>query len=92
MDFLGTLDRLKSEEPFQGLEEDVAKVIQGNITKFDEHEADVIVNAANTEMQFGGGLSGAIARAAGAHGTIEKEALKVIEEYHKRREEKNDEV
>jgi O-acetyl-ADP-ribose deacetylase (regulator of RNase III) len=90
--FSETLDRLKSEEAFQGLGEDVAQVIQGNITKFDEHEADVIVNAANTELQFGGGLSGAIGGATGAGEEIEDEALEVIEAYHKQQAEENDEV
>ncbi len=38
------------------------KEVQGDITKI---EADVIINAANTEMKHGGGVALAIARAAG---------------------------
>lgn len=42
-----------------------SQVIRGNILDFNLHHATAIVNPANMELSFGGGLSGAIAGAAG---------------------------
>jgi O-acetyl-ADP-ribose deacetylase (regulator of RNase III) len=36
------------------------KIINGSITKFSDHKSELIINAANTELIFGGGLSGHI--------------------------------
>lgn len=40
-----------------------SSVVHGSITKFSDHHAEAIVNAANMELEFGGGLSGVIGRA-----------------------------
>lgn len=41
-------------------------IAQGSITDFQVHGAEAIVNAANMELQFGGGLSGVIGNATGS--------------------------
>ena len=48
------------------------KEIKGDITKI---KADVIVNAANTELKHGGGVALAIARAAGGELIRESEEI-----------------
>lgn len=60
--------------------DDVVKVDQGSITDFRVHGAPVIVNAANTEVIFGGGLSGIIAKATDDSQAINAEAAGVIAE------------
>ncbi len=60
-------------------------VVSGSITDFSVHGASAIVNAANMEVQFGGGLSGAIGRATGDPAVIDREARKVIREYYSRK-------
>ncbi|MEK7355057.1 MAG: macro domain-containing protein [Bdellovibrionota bacterium] len=57
--------------------EDV-RIDQGSITDFNTHGATVIVNAANTEVLFGGGLSGLIAKATMNSQAIDAEAAGVI--------------
>lgn len=42
-----------------------AAVYNGSVTDYNLHGAEVIVNAANTEIMIGGGLSGVIGRATG---------------------------
>lgn len=51
-----------------------ASVLDGSITDFSLHGASAILNAANMEVQFGGGLSGVIGRATGQHDKINEEA------------------
>lgn len=53
-------------------------VASGDITDFNTHGADVIVNAANTELKFQSGVSAAIGRATGNPAAIEREAAKVV--------------
>jgi O-acetyl-ADP-ribose deacetylase (regulator of RNase III) len=61
------------------MSEEIA-VVQGSITNFSAHGASAIINAANMEVQFGGGISGAIARASASEENINQEALDVIRE------------
>jgi O-acetyl-ADP-ribose deacetylase (regulator of RNase III) len=51
-----------------------AELVNGSIVDFSHHGASVIVNAANTEVIFGGGLSGVIARSTGYEKEINLEA------------------
>lgn len=56
-------------------------VCPGDITKFETHGCDVIVNAANIEGRFFGGVSGAIALASQNAAAIDKEAAKTVMAY-----------
>lgn len=56
-------------------------VAQGSLTDHAVHHADAIVNAANMEMEFGGGLSGAIGKASGKRDAINAEAKVAIQEF-----------
>lgn len=56
-------------------------VCPGDITKFETHGCDVIVNAANIEGRFFGGVSGAIALASQSAASIDKEAAKIVMAY-----------
>jgi O-acetyl-ADP-ribose deacetylase (regulator of RNase III) len=60
-----------------------ATVAQGSITDFSLHHATAIINAANTEVFFGDGVSGAIGNATKAKLRIEDEAQKAIAAYNK---------
>lgn len=40
-------------------------IVKGNIVNFEAHKAEAIVNAANTELMFGGGVAGVIGAATG---------------------------
>lgn len=68
--------RLVERENYKGL--DGMEINQGSITDFNVHGARVIVNAANTEVIFGGGLSGVIAKATQNADAINAEAAAVI--------------
>lgn len=59
-----------------------ASVVRGNILDINVHGASVIVNAANTEVQFGGGLSGIIGNATEASGEIDELASQTIKEFY----------
>jgi O-acetyl-ADP-ribose deacetylase (regulator of RNase III) len=58
-------------------------VLSGSITDARLHGASAIVNAANMEVTFGGGLSGAIAKATGRADEINEEARRAIESIYK---------
>jgi O-acetyl-ADP-ribose deacetylase (regulator of RNase III) len=55
-----------------------ASVVKGSITEFDIHKATAIVNAANMEVIFGGGISGAIGSASGQADQIDAEAAEAV--------------
>jgi len=57
------------------------EVCPGDITKFETHGCDVIVNAANIEGRFFGGVSGAIALASENAAAIDREAAKIVNRY-----------
>lgn len=57
---------------------DGMEIKQGSITDFGVHGSTAIVNAANTEVIFGGGLSGAIAKATQNADAINAEAAEII--------------
>ena len=54
------------------------KLVQGSITEFAVHGCEAIINAANTELKFGGGLSGAIGSASGQAQEIDSEAEETL--------------
>lgn len=56
---------------------------EGSILDYNLHGCDTIMNAANMEVEFGGGLSGIIANATGDAFAIDKEALTDIKEFWK---------
>lgn len=56
-------------------------VVQGDITTYSLHQCDAIVNAANMEVQFGGGISGAIAQATNDQVNIDKAATLAIQNF-----------
>jgi O-acetyl-ADP-ribose deacetylase (regulator of RNase III) len=59
-----------------------ASVKEGSITDRKVHGCAAIVNAANMELVFGGGLSGAIGAACGMAREIESEARMILREYY----------
>jgi len=71
-------NELKKSYPSEDINEHLK---QGDITKFDLHNCDAIVNAANMEVRFGGGLSAAIANATGEQHKIDQEATASINKF-----------
>ena len=57
------------------------QVCPGDITKFNLHGSDVIVNVATTEAKLGGGVSVAIGTASQSQATIDHEAAKIVSAY-----------
>jgi O-acetyl-ADP-ribose deacetylase (regulator of RNase III) len=58
------------------------KLVSGSITDFNLHKCPTIVNAANMEVQFGGGISGVIGRATGKSDEIDAIAAEMISRYN----------
>ena len=56
-------------------------LMKGDITDFHLHHCDAIVNAANMEVLFGGGISGAIASATQDRIAIDKVASAAIKSF-----------
>jgi O-acetyl-ADP-ribose deacetylase (regulator of RNase III) len=63
--------------------DDAVRVVSGSILDLSVHGASAIVNAANMEVQFGGGLSGAIGSATGRMREIESEAQALISDFYR---------
>lgn len=81
--FNKVLTQLLSEPQFNSVGT-AAQVVQGNITDFNLHKASAIVNAANMEVKFGGGISGAIANATQNEVVIDQEAEALITQFNKK--------
>lgn len=60
------------------------KILKGSITDFNLHKCSLIVNAANMEILFGGGLSGFIGSKSKNSDAIDAEGSMAIEEFYKR--------
>jgi O-acetyl-ADP-ribose deacetylase (regulator of RNase III) len=73
---LGALKNARKERFFAHSE-----VVQGSITDFQLHGADAIFNAANMELQFGGGISGFIGKATGSAQEIDAICAELIKSY-----------
>ncbi|MBK7428272.1 MAG: hypothetical protein IPI60_15265 [Saprospiraceae bacterium] len=58
-----------------------AHLKEGDITDFKLHNCDGIVNAANMEVKFGGGISGAIANGTQNQSNIDQEARAAINKF-----------
>jgi O-acetyl-ADP-ribose deacetylase (regulator of RNase III) len=69
----------------KGLSTEQVALTPGSLIDFELHKATVIINAANTEVKFGGGLSGVIARATGEAYKIDQEAENVISKFYSKR-------
>lgn len=54
----------------------------GSITDFKTHKCDTIVNAANMEISFGGGISGVIGNATEKSSEIDAGAKELIQKYY----------
>jgi O-acetyl-ADP-ribose deacetylase (regulator of RNase III) len=76
--FNETLER-KRQDPKSTIDALNASVVKGSITDFSVHGASAIVNAANMEVAFGGGISGAIGSATGKADEIDSKAEELIE-------------
>jgi len=82
--FTTSLDEIKKKPDFQSLQPNNAQIQQGDILDFKLHGATAIINAANMEVQFGGGISGAIGNATGKSAKIDDEARELIRLFNAR--------
>ena len=64
------------------MQADQISVLEGSITDFNLHGSAAIVNAANTEVIFGGGLSGIIGRETGETQQINQEVQNLIRQFY----------
>jgi O-acetyl-ADP-ribose deacetylase (regulator of RNase III) len=58
------------------------RTVEGSITDFKIHKCETIVNAANMEIVFGGGISGVIGNATGQGPEINKMAQELIHKFY----------
>ena len=70
-------NELKSDKSKKGV-----SVRVGDIRNKELHKSSVIVNAANTYVGFGGGISKAIGEETGNSGAIDQEAERLIKKFH----------
>lgn len=61
-------------------------LVEGSVTHYADHKCGAIVNAANMEVTFGGGLSGIIGNATGEISQINAEAATAIQNFWKANE------
>jgi O-acetyl-ADP-ribose deacetylase (regulator of RNase III) len=79
--FQDNLSSILTEAEFKNVGT-AAQVTPGSITSFSVHGASAIVNAANMEVRFGGGISGAIASATGDSKSIDDAAKKLVSDFN----------
>lgn len=77
-DYASSLFKKILNDNYPNLSSLEASVVKGSITEYELHQASAIVNAANMEVIFGAGLSGAIARATSNSQAINNEASLII--------------
>ena len=68
----------KAYEELEETEKKKVEVLKGSITDFSLHKSPAIINAANTELVFGGGVSGFIGKASGKSKEINQECRSLI--------------
>lgn len=71
--------QIKERNPSQDLISCDKLLVKGNIVENHDDRPRAIINAANMEIQFGGGLSGVIGKASGNSNGIDNEAALVIQ-------------
>jgi O-acetyl-ADP-ribose deacetylase (regulator of RNase III) len=81
--FNSVLAESSSQPPYQDLG-NAFLVVEGDIAQFAVHGATVIVNAANMEVTFGGGVSGKIGSATGIPTQINNEAHALIRQFNRK--------
>jgi len=80
--FQRVLDELTTRYPAERLAG--IEIRRGDITYFGTHQCSTIVNAANMEVQFGGGISEIIGDATGERANIDQVAVNLIREYNQK--------
>lgn len=73
----------KELEKSKKLAKNTISIVKGSITKFSDHKSQLIINAANTELTFGGGLSGHIGGKTGSTVEINNDCKLLIKRISK---------
>lgn len=79
----GDTDKGLFKVAIEDLGADNVQLVEGSVTDFELHKCDAIVNAANMEVEFGGGMSGIIGKATGEPEIIDPEALEKVKNFWK---------
>jgi O-acetyl-ADP-ribose deacetylase (regulator of RNase III) len=82
--FNHVLTGLRRRPEFQNLPHEAVRVVRTSILNFDVHQCTAIVNAANTEVAFGGGISGVIGNATRMGAEIDRQAQELISQFNAR--------